>query len=122
LQQGPHGKIDQRQAGKQHQRLIQRHGDHRAGVALPLDQVKPVGMETLGYIDREARAVLEGRADPPEVIEMLVADDQRLDLALPQHRVNAFLGEAPVHPGGIPAGVEQQAAHGSIGRLGFQQR
>lgn len=33
------------------------------------------------------------------MIEMLVADNQRLDLALPQHLVDALLGETPIHPG-----------------------
>ena len=117
-----HGKTDQRQAGKQHQRLIDGHGDHLAGMPLLLDVGKPRRMEAFGNVNRNAGTVPEGRADPPEVIEMLVADDQRFDLALPQHLVDAFLGEAPIHPGRIPAGVEQQAAHGAVGRFGFQQR
>ena len=63
-------------------------------------------MEALGEINRNAGAVLEGRANPPEVIEMLVADDQRLNLALLQQPVNTLLGEAAVHPFGAPARIE----------------
>lgn len=79
-------------------------------------------MEALGKVNRHGGTVSERRADPPEVVEMLVTDDQSLDPALLQQAVYALLREAAIHPVGVPAGVEQQAAHLAIGRLGLQER
>ena len=79
-------------------------------------------MKTFGDVNRDSGTVFQGRADPPEVIEMLVAENPRLDLALLQQPIDAFLGEAAIHPFRVPAGVEQEAAYSSIARLCFQER
>ena len=63
-------------------------------MTLLLNEGQAGGMEACGQVDRNLRAVLERRADPREVIEVFVADDQRLDLALLQEPVDALLGEA----------------------------
>jgi hypothetical protein len=116
------GKAGQSQTREQHQRLLGGYGDYSSGVTLLLDECQAGGMEAFRQVDRNIRTVLERRANPPEMIEMLVADDQGLDLALLQQAVDALFGEAAVHPVGVPTGIEKQAAHAAIDGFGFQQR
>ena len=58
-------------------------------------------------VQLQAGVVLEGRLDPPEVIEVPVRQHHEVDLAALEHPVDALAGEGVVHPVGVPAGIEQ---------------
>ena len=103
-------------------RLLGRDRDDRAGMAELVDQVQPLLVKTFGDIDWDSRAVFQGNADPPEMIEVFVTDDETLDSAVRQQPVHALLGEAALHPGGIPTGIEQHPVQLAIRRFRFDQR
>ncbi len=90
-------------------------------VALLLDECQPLRMKAVRNVQGNVRAMSEGRADSPEVIEMLVTDHQSLDFPILQELIDALFSEAAIHPGRIPAGVEQYAMVCAIRCFRFQQ-
>ena len=63
----------------------------------------------------------QGDADPPEMIEMFVTDDEAINGTLRQEPVNPLLGEAALHPGRVPAGIEQYPIAFAVQRFRLDQ-
>ena len=57
----------------------------------------------------------------PEVVEVLVGDDEGLDLVVLKHLVDALALEALVHPLVGPAAVEQELALAAVQFLDLDQ-
>jgi hypothetical protein len=82
---------------------------------------RPLGIETVRYVQRDIRTVSERRSDSPKVIDVLMADHQGLDLSILKEAVDAFLGKAAVHPGRIPTGIAQYSMEHAARCFRFQQ-
>jgi len=78
--------------------LVGQGGDELPGVPVGPDVVHSLLAKPRRQVDRDIGTVAERGSDSPELVEVLVAEDQALDLAAHQHRVDALFGEPLLHP------------------------